>query len=49
MVEKITEELVEKFNLEANGADSDWVVQIEVVGENTGISVLDPEMILKKI
>jgi tRNA acetyltransferase TAN1 len=49
LVEKITEELVEKFNLEANGADSDWVVQIEVVGENTGISLLDPEMILKKI
>ena len=49
LVEKVTEELVEKFNLEANCPDLDWVVQIEVVGENTGISVLDPEMILKKI
>jgi tRNA acetyltransferase TAN1 len=49
LVERISEELIEKFNLKSNGPDSDWAVQIEVVGENTGISILNPEMILKKI
>ncbi len=29
--------------------DSDWVVQLEVVGENTGISILSLDKILKKI
>ena len=49
LVERISEELIEKFALISNGADPDWIVQIEVVGENTGISILNPEMILKKI
>ncbi len=47
-VEKISDVLVEKFNLISNGSDADWVVQVEVVGENTGISILNPEMIIKK-
>jgi tRNA acetyltransferase TAN1 len=46
---RITEELIEKFNLSADGKDSNWVVQLEVVGENTGISILRPDKILKKI
>ena len=49
LIERVSEELVEKFNLESNGTDSDWIVQLEVVGENTGISILDPGKILKKI
>ena len=28
--------------------DPDWVVQIQVVGENTGISVLKPTELFKK-
>ena len=49
LIEKISEELVEKLDATPNGSDADWVVQVEVVGENTGISILNPEMILKKL
>ena len=35
--------------LKHDGSDADWVIQVEVVGENTGISILNPEMILKKL
>ena len=49
LVEKISETLTEKYNLTSNGPDRDWIVQVEVVGENTGISLLNPEMILKKL
>jgi tRNA acetyltransferase TAN1 len=49
LIEKISEELVEKFDAKADGSDADWVVQVEIVGENTGISILNPEMILKKL
>ncbi|MGB7969676.1 MAG: THUMP domain-containing protein [Methanobacterium sp.] len=49
LIEKISEELVEKFDAKTNGSDADWVVQVEIVGENTGISILNPEMIPKKL
>lgn len=49
LIEKISEELVEKFDAQTDGSDADWVVQVEVVGENTGISILNPEMIPKKL
>ena len=49
LIQKISDELVERFEAQPNGSDADWVVQIEVVGENTGISILNPEMILKKL
>jgi tRNA acetyltransferase TAN1 len=49
LLDKISRELTEKFNLSDDGIDSDWVVQLEVVGENTGISILSPDKILKKI
>ena len=49
LIEKISEELIEKFEAKTNGSDADWVVQVEIVGENTGISILNPEMILKKL
>lgn len=49
LVERIKNELIEKFDLKSTDKDPDWIIQIEVVGENTGISILNPEMILKKI
>jgi tRNA acetyltransferase TAN1 len=47
-IETISDVLIDKFDLISNGSDADWVVQVEVVGENTGISILNPEMIIKK-
>ena len=49
LIEKISEELIEKFEAIHDDTDSDWVIQVEVVGENTGISILNPEMIPKKL
>ena len=49
LIEKISEELVEKFDGQTDGSDADWVVQVEVVGENTGIIILNPEMVPKKL
>jgi tRNA acetyltransferase TAN1 len=48
LISSITEELSEKLNLSLDEKDPTWVVQVEVVGENTGISVLKPDEILKK-
>ena len=48
LVNQISQELIEKFNLNPENKDPDWIVQIEVVGENTGISILSPDKILKK-
>lgn len=49
LVNRISEELIEKYSLKPENANPDWIVQIEVVGENTGISILSPDKILKKI
>jgi tRNA acetyltransferase TAN1 len=49
LIEKISEELIEKFEAVNDDTDSDWIIQVEVVGENTGISILNPEMIPKKL
>ena len=49
LVDKISDELTEKLDAKPDGPDADWVVQVEVVGENTGISILNPEMIPKKL
>ena len=45
---KVSQELIEKLNLIYDEIDPDWVVQIEVIGENTGISVLKPNELFKK-
>lgn len=45
---KVSQELIEKLNLIFDEIDPDWVVQIEVIGENTGISVLKPNELFKK-
>jgi tRNA acetyltransferase TAN1 len=49
LIDKISDELVEKLDSKPDDSDADWVVQVEVVGENTGISILNPEMIPKKL
>ncbi|MCK9150966.1 THUMP domain-containing protein [Methanobacterium alcaliphilum] len=48
LIKHISDELSDKLNLSINEKNPDWVVQVEVVGENTGISVLREEDILKK-
>jgi len=45
----ISQEITEKLRVEMEKNCPDWVIQIEVVGENTGISVLKPENIIKKL
>jgi tRNA acetyltransferase TAN1 len=49
LIEAVSEELKEKLNLKFDGKNPDWIVQIEVIGEDTGISFLRPDKILKKI
>lgn len=49
LIEKVTEQLIDKLDVVLNEKNPDWVVQIEIVGEDTGISVLEPHRILKKI
>lgn len=49
LIEAVSEELSDKLNLKLDNVNPDWIVQIEVVGENTGISVLKPGELLKKI
>ncbi|AEG17945.1 MAG: THUMP domain-containing protein [Methanobacterium paludis] len=44
----VTQELIEKLNFKCDEINPDWVVQIEVIGENTGISVLKPTELFKK-
>lgn len=49
LIDKISEQIVENLDLSPDGKDPDWVVQVEVVDENTGVSILKPHEILKKI
>jgi tRNA acetyltransferase TAN1 len=49
IIEAVTNELLNKVDVIVNERNPDWIVQIEVVGEDTGISVLKPHQILKKI
>ncbi len=45
----LRDELLEGLNLKLNEENPEWVVQIEVVGENTGISILRPGELFKKL
>lgn len=47
LLNRISKELIEKYSLTPENTNPDWIVQIEVVGENTGISILKPFQILK--
>lgn len=53
LIEAVTNELIDKLDesLDPQSLDTqnpDWIIQIEVVGDDTGISVLKPHQILKK-
>ena len=45
----ISQEITEKLGIEMDEHNPDWIIQIEVVGENTGISVLKSENFIKKL
>lgn len=47
LIDIVSEKLIEELDVIADGKDSDWVIQIEVIGENTGISILKSDQILK--
>jgi tRNA acetyltransferase TAN1 len=49
LLTSITQKITEELQIEMDVNEPDWVVQIEVVGENTGISVLNPDDIVKKV
>lgn len=53
LIERVSNELIDKLDqsLDPQSLDTqnpDWIVQIEVVGDDTGISILKPHQILKK-
>lgn len=48
ITEDLSELLIDKLSLERDDNNPKWIIQIEVVGENTGISILKPDEILKK-
>ena len=49
LIEAVTNELLNNLDSAVDKINPDWVVQIEVVGEDTGVSVLKPHQILKKV
>lgn len=49
IIDDLSELLIDRLALERDENNPKWIVQIEVVGENTGISILKPDEVLKKI
>jgi tRNA acetyltransferase TAN1 len=49
LIEEVSLTIRENLMVEVNDQNPDWVVQLEVIGENTGISVLKPENLIKKV
>ena len=49
LIEAVSNELLNQVDVRRDELYPDWVVQIEVVGDDTGISILKPQQILKKI
>lgn len=49
LTKAISDELIQKLNAYPDKTNPTWVVQVEIVGEETGISILEPWKILKKI
>ncbi len=49
LIKAISNVLIQKLNVYPDSKNPKWVVQAEIVGEDTGISVLEPHKILKKI
>lgn len=48
IIEDLSELLMDKLSLKRDDSNPKWIIQVEVVGENTGISILKPDEILKK-
>ena len=48
IITTISDKLIDDFNLKKDEKNPKWVVQIEVVGDDTGINVLKPDEFLKK-
>ncbi|MGC9516272.1 MAG: THUMP domain-containing protein [Methanomicrobiales archaeon] len=46
--EYVSREVIENLNIIENDDNPDWIIQIEIIGENTGISVSKPADIIKK-
>lgn len=45
----VSKELENKLNLRCDDKNPDWIVQLEVIGENTGITIFNPKNLLKRI
>ncbi len=48
LIRAISDELIQNLNAYPDKEKPKWVVQVEVVGDDTGISILEPDFILKK-
>jgi len=48
LINQISGELYDKLNLEYHNKNTDWIIQIEELGEDTGIAVCRPDEILMK-
>jgi len=49
LIEAVSNELLNNIDVIVDRMNPDWVVQIEIVGDDTGFSILKPHEILKKI
>ena len=49
LIETVSNELLNKVDATIDEINPNWIVQIEIVGDDTGISVLKPHEVLKKI
>ena len=49
LIETVTNELLNNMDIRVDGVNPGWIVQVEVVGEDTGVSILKPHQILKKV
>ncbi|WP_321421594.1 THUMP domain-containing protein [uncultured Methanobacterium sp.] len=48
LINQISGELYDNLNLKYNNKNTDWIIQIEELGEDTGIAVCRPDEILMK-
>ena len=48
IIDAVSNQLLNHIDISMDELYPDWIVQIEVVGDDTGISVLKPHQILKK-
>jgi len=48
LIDAVSNQLLNHIDIRMDELYPDWIVQIEVVGDDTGISVLKPHQILKK-